>query len=108
MSPRRLRTYLVALGLGIGASGTVLAFDAENGLRPLWSLRAREARLETRIASLARERVERTRAVLRLRSEPRAIERLARGKLGMVRPGEIVVRLEPSPAVGAPPASSSD
>ncbi len=91
----RLRLYLAAAGLGLGLSGTLLGLDEQNGLARLWSLHARESRLEERIAALAQERGERTRLARDLRDGGRAIERLAREKLGMVRPDEIVVRLEP-------------
>ena len=92
---RRLRLYLAAAGLGLGLSGTLLGVDEQNGLVRLWSLHVGESRLEESIASLAKERRERTRLAHDLRDDDDAIERLAREKLGMLRPDEIVVRLEP-------------
>lgn len=37
-----------------------------------------------------------------LRSDPKAVERLAREKLGYARPGETVVRFEPPPTNNVP------
>jgi cell division protein FtsB len=104
---RRLRSYLLALGLGIGVAGTVLALDEENGLGRLWALRTHEGRLQSSVASLVEERTERTRLTHRLRGDRQTIEHLAREKLGMVRPGEIVVRLHP-PADERALSSASD
>ena len=86
---------------------TVLALDEVNGLACLWALRTHEGQLRSSVASLVEERAERTRLAHRLRGDRQTIERLAREKLGMVRPGEIVVRLHP-PADERALSSASD
>jgi cell division protein FtsB len=64
--------------------------------RDLVALRARNAQLAAENDRLARE-------AEALRSDPAALERVARNELGWVRPGEIVVDLGPAPA-DHPPA----
>jgi cell division protein FtsB len=75
--------------------------DGRNGLVQLVRIRGRALHLEARLGELERERSELTQTVHRLRSDPLAVERLAREKLGLVRPGELVIRLgEPLDEVG--------
>lgn len=64
--------------------------------RDLVTLRARNAQLAAENDRLAREADS-------LRSDPAALERVARNELGWVRPGEIVVDLGPA-ATDHPPA----
>jgi cell division protein FtsB len=59
--------------------------------RDLVALRARNAQLAAENERLARE-------AEALRSDPAALERVARNELGWVSPGEIVVDLGPAPA----------
>ena len=65
--------------------------------RDLRSLRARNALLAAEIERLARE-------ADGLRTDPAALERVARAELGWVRPGEIVVDLTPAPEASRPPS----
>jgi cell division protein FtsB len=71
----------------------LLLVDGENGLIQLVGLRGRALHLEARLVELERERSELTETVHRLRGDPLAVERLAREKLGLIRPGELVIRL---------------
>lgn len=64
--------------------------------RDLVALRARNAQLAAENQRLARE-------ADALRSDPAALERVARNELGWVLPGEIVVDLGPA-AAGHPPS----
>ena len=63
--------------------------------RDLRALRARNAQLAAENDRLARE-------AEALRSDPDAIERVARAELGWVRPGEILVDLTPPPGAEKP------
>jgi cell division protein FtsB len=65
--------------------------------RDLRSLRARNAQLTAENDRLARE-------AEALRSDPDAIERVARAELGWVRPGELIVDLTPRPGTDKPPS----
>lgn len=77
-------------------AGAVLVSDERGGLGALLELRtqvsqarARSERLEAQEGQLADE-------IRRLRKDEFSIEAAARSALGMVRPGEIVVRLAPA------------
>jgi cell division protein FtsB len=112
---RETRTWV---GRGVAAALVMLALGyipyhlyARSGLartielgRDLRSLRARNAQLAAENERLARE-------ADGLRTDPAALERVARAELGWVRPGEIVVDLTPAPEAARPsvfpPAPSS-
>ena len=93
---RRL-TLSITPVVALSGAMVALVLDREDGLRAFLELReqAREAR--TRVGVLIAER-ERLSALVRgLRSDPDQIEAVARAHLGMLRPGEVVVRM---PAAG--------
>jgi cell division protein FtsB len=78
-------------------AGAVLVSDERDGLGALIELRTqvrearmRASRLEERERRLAQE-------IQQLRTDDFSVEAAARSALGMVRPGEIVVRLEGAP-----------
>lgn len=60
-------------------------------------------RQQQRIQELEQENQELSRQIQQLKTDPAALERLARQRLGMVRPGELVFQL-PSSASHANPA----
>jgi len=105
---RETRTWV---GRAAGAAVVMLALGyipyhvyARSGLartlvlrRDLQALRARNAQLAADNDRLARE-------ADALRTDPRAIERVARAELGWVRPGEIVVDLTPQAGAARPPS----
>ncbi|HUH03734.1 MAG TPA: septum formation initiator family protein, partial [Kofleriaceae bacterium] len=61
--------------------------------------RLRSELSESRVESerLRRENLQLARECEALRTDPTAIEDIARDEIGMVHPGEIVIRVEPSP-----------
>jgi cell division protein FtsB len=65
--------------------------------RDLRTLRARNAQLAAENERLAHE-------ADALRTDPAALERVARTELGWVRPGEIIVDLTPAPGEARPPS----
>jgi len=75
---------------------------ARSGLARTLVLRRDLRALQARNAELAAENERLTREADGLRSDPGAIERVARVELGWVRPGEIVVDLGPAPASARP------
>lgn len=98
---RRLVIRLVAAPL-VGVVGALawLALDRSHGLSRLLVLREEVAVLEGRLARVEEERDALLRQAHALRSDPLVLEGIARRKLGMVRPGELVIRLgEPDPRV---------
>ncbi len=95
--PPALRRWSVRLVLALVVAALIAwvpAGDDDRATRlrgQLDDLRAEQAALRTKNARLATE-------VEALRTDPKAIEAHARDELGMVYPGELVLRLEaPSP-----------
>jgi cell division protein FtsB len=71
-----------------------LALDHDDGLLPLLALRDELGSIRAEVRELDQLRAERKAQVERLRSDPFEIEKAARERHGMVRPGERVLRLE--------------
>jgi cell division protein FtsB len=82
--------------LALLAAAAVLFLDRERGLGELRDLAGRVANAETRVRELERERVELRMRARGLRADPFEVETVARESLGMLRPGERVVRFAPS------------
>lgn len=93
----------------------VLLFAAAVMLVVMWylplirqnqAMREHALRLDAEIR-LEEEEMQRKRAMIEaLRSDPKAVERLAREKLGLARPGETVVLFEPPPPTNAVPGEA--
>lgn len=88
-----MRAALLALGVALGTAGGILLFDGKTGLFPLLGLIEDVRAAEARVTAGEGERRRLIREIRALRTDPLAVEAVAREKLGMVRPGEIVVRL---------------
>jgi cell division protein FtsB len=94
--------WLVA---GVLALLLVAAVFGDSGILHLWRLRGEMEALHRDVQSLEAENERLSRAITELRHDPSAIERIAREELGLVRPGERVLRFPRSPRpdpVGGP------
>jgi cell division protein FtsB len=91
--------------LAAAAAGALLlvALLGDNGVLALWRLRAEVAALQRQVQALEAENDRLTQAIAELRDDPGVLERLAREELGLVRPGERVLRFPRSPRAGDPP-----
>ena len=71
----------------------------DGGILQLWQERSRTEALEREIERLRVRNSQLAKEIRALRSDPRAVERLAREELGLARPGETVflIREETSP-----------
>lgn len=87
--PAAVVAFCALLALGL------LAIDQERGLGALLHLRDRVGDARAEVAALETRRAELVGRIHALRGEPLAVEQAARAALGMVRPDEIVVVLEP-------------
>jgi cell division protein FtsB len=101
VQPRgRFRAILIFASVALVLFLLVAGFRS---YRDLTLAKAREASLEEELA-LTEEEIERLeRQVERLQTDPVMLERVAREELGMVRPREVVILLEPE---GAAPAAT--
>lgn len=76
------------------------ALFGDRGLLHLIDQRQRAEALASEVGALQAENARLAAEIAALRSDPRAIERLAREELGMVRPGETVFLVrEPGPTI---------
>jgi len=111
--PARSR-FRSVLGYASLALIIFLVIAGFRGFRDLGIAQAREEKLMQSIERGEQDIEQLERRVERLRDDPVLLERLARDELGMVRPGEVVVIVEPeqqpagSTASSPPAAPSSD
>ena len=94
------RALLVLLAFAALAGGH-LALDPE-GLSKTLRLRADCEALESANGKLARENERLRWEVKALADDPAELERAAREELGLIRPGEVVFRLEDGDGAGSP------
>jgi cell division protein FtsB len=85
---RRWRWWVAGL-LAILAG---LAVAGERSMARVWSFREETQRVQREIQGLEAENEDLARTAERLRDDPEVIEQIAREELGMVRPGEKVLR----------------
>jgi len=84
------RRALAGAALGISAAG-LLVFGGAGAVR-VWQLKQEVDALEREIQVLRVEADRLNRTVDRLREDPALVEQIAREDLGMVRPGEKVLK----------------
>ncbi len=97
MSSGQVITRLLPFGLLVFAVVCVpLRILSEDGLPRYRKLREQLTRVEQENQHLSRQIAQRTREVEGLRSDPAAVERLARDELNMIREGEIVFQFAPA------------
>ena len=82
------------LSLAILGLFTLMLFIifGESGLADLNILRDEKLKIDEGNERIAQENLSKYREIDRLRHDPEYIEKVARGELGMVREGEIVIR----------------
>ena len=91
MSWRALRAGTLAI-----IALAILGFGGQS-LGRLWNMKREVDGLEREIAALRAETDRVSASVTRLRSDPDSIEQIAREELGLIKPGERVLKLPPSP-----------
>ena len=83
----------------------VAAVLGDRGVLQLWRLRAEVQDLHREVQALEAENERLSRAIADLRDNPAVIERIAREELGLVRPGERVLRFPRTPRSGDSPGA---
>ena len=89
------RRALVLTAFG-AATLMTLGYGGQS-LARVWHMKLEVESLEREISTLRAETGRLTALVTRLRSDPDLIEQVAREDLGLVKPGERVLKLPPSP-----------
>ncbi len=102
-SPPTRGRFRAILGYASLALVIFLLITGFRGYRNLTLAKEREARLTEEIERTELEIQHLARKVERLRTDPVLLERLAREELGMVKPEDVVVLVEPE----SPPARST-
>jgi cell division protein FtsB len=87
----------IALAVGVALGVAYLPWRVAAGGERIDRLEAQRARVRAEIAALEADNARLERAIRALRSDPQAIEDHARDELGMVYPGELVLRVEAAP-----------
>ena len=90
MSGRALRASTLAI-----IALAILGFGGQS-LGRLWNMKREVDGLEREIAALRAETDRVSASVTRLRSDPESIEQIAREELGLIKPGERILKLPPS------------
>ncbi len=90
-----MRRLALALGpvLALGGASVALVLDREDGIGTLIELRRQARYAHARVVRLSAEKERLSSDVRGLRSDPDQVEAAARSRLGMLRPGEVVVRM---------------
>ncbi len=91
MSPRALGTAALAV-----AALAIVGYGGQS-LTRVWQMKHEVESLEREIAGLRAETFKLRTEAASLISDPEAIEKIARERLGFVKPGERVLKLPPSP-----------
>jgi cell division protein FtsB len=81
----------------LGAATVLTLTYGGQSLARVWQMKHEVESLEREIVSLRAETGRLTATVNRLRTDPDFIEQVAREDLGLVKPGERVLKLPPSP-----------
>jgi cell division protein FtsB len=84
-------------GLAMGAAALLLLGYGGQSLARVWQMKHEVESLERQIGLLRTETDRLSTAIDRLRNDPDYIEQVAREALGLVKPGERVLKLPPSP-----------
>ena len=99
MNVRRLR--LVRMAALAGLAVLTVSFAAYGGpsLMRVWTLMKEVESLEREVGALRADAARLTAEVDRLRTDPDYIEQIARDKLGLVKPGDRVLKLPPASGI---------
>lgn len=106
MIPEALRRPAIAIATLLLAALLVSCVFGAGGLLQLWRLAEERSELGQETYRLLAKNDELRQSILRLRRSDRALERLARQELGLVRDGEVIYRFR-SRSASAPNDGSS-
>ncbi|MGH2668122.1 MAG: FtsB family cell division protein [bacterium] len=104
MRRRRLLAGLAALTLLLVCVHQIVG---ENGYLTLRQRRQEMRQLELEVRRLTEENQRFERQIQKLRSDPAAIERLAREEMKLARPGEFIFTLPAAPPPAPPPEAQA-
>ena len=94
-----LPRYFIAFVLLFAVGMLLISLFGDQGLIAYYRFKGQARQLQRDVVSLSERRGELAREIRALREDSAYIELLARQRLGLVRPGEIVVQLPAGPAL---------
>ncbi len=89
----RYKGILVLCVVGLVAFA-ISTFFGKHGVRSLLEKRDDYEQLDRSVTQLQRDNVRLQERIHQLESDPRYIEKIARERLGLVKPGEVIYRLD--------------
>lgn len=98
---RRLERVLYALAALILAALVLDGIFGPHGFVASYRLRLQVRQVQQKIRRLNRENQEFAGQAQQLKSNPAAVERVARQQMGLVKPGEMVFKVPAKPSTGA-------
>ena len=99
--PSLTRRFLVTLAVCAILALAARSIIGDRGLFEMWRQKSTYRRLTTEVQALRKENISLNREIRALRSQPLAIERIAREELGYARPGEITFILREDEGSGS-------
>lgn len=105
--PRRRQTILYGAVALILAALAADGIFGPHGFIAAYRLKLQVQQAQQKTDELNRENQEFANQVQQLKTDPAAIERVAREKMGLVKPGELVFKLPPKPATDSNASSKS-
>jgi len=97
----RYARYILALGLFLIAMHDLFG---SHGLLAMRRTQTQVKQLRGEIDRLNQENTQLSKQVQALRTDPKAVERIARDELGLARPGEMIFKLPEQPQASQQPA----
>ncbi len=98
----------MGIAIALFAGLLVSCIFGTGGLLQLWRLADERSELGQETYRLLAKNDELRQTILRLRRSDRALERLARQELGLVRDGEVVYRFRSRPAASSEASAAED
>lgn len=96
--PKRLEPILYAAAALILAALALDGIFGPHGFIATYRLRLQVQQVQRKTEHLNRENQEFAKQAQQLKSDPSAIERVARQQMGLVKPGQLVFKLPPKPS----------
>lgn len=99
--PVKFKGILFACAIGLIAFAVSTVYS-RHGLLSLYAMRADYEQLERSVTQLQQDNHRAQERIHQLESDDRYIEKVARERLGLVKPGEVIYRLDAAAAPAAP------
>ncbi len=97
------KKFLVGMGAGVFIALIGVGIFGEHGILRLWKLKAERIEIEREKTGLQKENQGLAKKIDLLKNNLKYLEQLARKKLGMIRPDEVIIKLPEDDSRNSPP-----